>query len=66
MMSKNHLKPWTPDINPETIPDDVLKSERGRRNALRPRRKAGTGEKWSEARRKAFEVARGQKLEGEK
>jgi hypothetical protein len=65
-MSKNHLKPWTPDINPETIPDAVLLSERGRRNALKPRRKAGTGVKWSAARRKAFELARVPKLEGEK
>lgn len=26
------MKPWTPDIDPRTIPDEVLRSERGRRN----------------------------------
>ena len=30
-----HLKPWTDNIDPSTIPDDVLKTERARRNALK-------------------------------
>jgi len=29
------LKPWTDNIDPSTIPDEVLKSERGRRNGLK-------------------------------
>ena len=28
-------RPWTDDIDPATIPDEVLKAERARRNALR-------------------------------
>jgi hypothetical protein len=41
------LKPWSDDIDPATIPDDVLKSERARRNnALR--RTRGGGVVWSE------------------
>lgn len=37
------MRPWTNDIDPRTIPDAVLASERGRRNAARvqTRRKAG-------------------------
>ena len=27
------LKPWTPNIDPATIPDEILKAERARRNA---------------------------------
>ena len=29
------MKSWTPNIDPATIPDDVLKSERARRNAAK-------------------------------
>ncbi len=29
------LIPWSPNIDPATIPDDILKSERARRNAAR-------------------------------
>ena len=29
------MKSWNDDIDPATIPDDILKSERGRRNALK-------------------------------
>ena len=35
------MKTWTDDIDPCTIPDSVLKSERARRNAGRRKRKAG-------------------------
>ena len=35
------LKPWTDDIDPATIPDDVLLRERARRNA--GKRKSYTG-----------------------
>src|SRR5215471_21481715 len=41
VMADVALKPWTPDIDPATIPDEVLKSERGRRNA--GRRQSYTG-----------------------
>jgi hypothetical protein len=37
------MKPWTDNIDPTTIPDDVLKSERARRNsALRTTHSGGT------------------------
>ncbi len=29
------MKPWRDDIDPSTIPDDVIASEHGRRNALK-------------------------------
>ena len=29
------MRKWTADIDPATIPDEVLKSERARRNSLR-------------------------------
>ena len=29
------MNQWTEDIDPSTIPDEVLKSERGRRNGLK-------------------------------
>jgi len=29
------VKPWNNDIDPTTIPEDVFKSEMGRRNALK-------------------------------
>lgn len=29
------MKSWTPTIDPKSIPDDVLKAERARRNAAK-------------------------------
>jgi hypothetical protein len=38
------LGPWTPDIDPHTIPDKILRSEVGRRNSARRKTfGAGTG-----------------------
>ncbi len=36
------LKRWTSDIDPATIPDQVLMSERGRRNALKVKHRPGS------------------------
>jgi hypothetical protein len=41
------LKPWTDDIDPATIPDDVLRSERARRNNALRRTPRG-GVVWAE------------------
>jgi hypothetical protein len=38
------LRPWTDDIDPSTIPDEVIMSERGRRNASK--RTSYTGGKY--------------------
>src|SRR4051794_38734228 len=41
------MRPWSDDIDPATIPDEVLKSERARRNALLRRTYTG-GIYWNE------------------
>jgi hypothetical protein len=35
------MKAWTDNIDPQTIPDDVLRSERARRNSLLRTTKTG-------------------------
>lgn len=40
-IGETHATPWTNAIDPHTIPDDVLMSERARRNNARRRTKAG-------------------------
>ena len=37
------MKRWSHDIDPATIPDDVLASERGRRNNSKIQNRAGGG-----------------------
>lgn len=41
------LKRWTPGIDPRTIPDEILKSERARRNSLKRQSYTG-GVFWKE------------------
>jgi hypothetical protein len=44
-LRRDTLRTWTNDIDPTTIPDDVLKSERARRNNLLRRTHSG-GSVW--------------------
>ena len=48
-------RPWGPDIDATTIPDDVLAYERARRNSARVKVRKGApkGQPWTPARRKA-------------
>jgi hypothetical protein len=46
-MDKQQQRPWGPDIDPATIPDEVIKTERGRRNAAKRKTYSG-GVYWAE------------------
>jgi hypothetical protein len=44
MANEADLRAWTDDVDPATIPDEVLRSERARRNnALRRSKSGGVG-----------------------